>query len=143
MMALAIRAGLAYFLIVFGLGFLLGTFRVLVLLSQMPEAFAVMLELPLMLVLSWIVALRLIRRFRVPKRLAPRLVMGCLAFALLMLGEVAVSLLAFGRSLSEHLVHYTEARALLGLAGQIAFAMFPAIHLVFPGRKLPGSKEEN
>jgi ABC-type polysaccharide/polyol phosphate export permease len=53
--------------------------------------------------------------------------MGALAFALLMLAELALSMLAFGRSVSAHLALYRELPALLGLAGQIAFATFPVM----------------
>lgn len=134
-MGSAFRAGLSYFAIVFGLGFLFGIFRFLVLLPVMSETVAVVLELPPILFLSWIVARRLIRKFCVSAKLSSRLVMGCLAFALLMLGEAALSVFAFRRSFIEHLVHYTETSALLGLAGQVAFSMFPAIQLAVPTRK--------
>ena len=92
--------------------------------------FAVGLELPIMLALSWIVCRRLIACFDVAAILTPRLVMGGLAFGILMLAEMGVSTLLLGRSVSEHIEQYRELLTLLGLATQIAFAIFPALQLV-------------
>jgi low temperature requirement protein LtrA len=93
------------------------------------ETFLVMLELPIMLALSWIASSWLISRFNVPARLPSRLVMGGMAFALLMAAEICVSMFESGRSLSGHLAHYHYMPAMLGLAGQLAFAAFPATSL--------------
>ena len=83
-----------------------------------------------MLALSWIVCRRLIAVFDVAAMLTPRLVMGGLAFVILMLAEIGVSTLVLGRTVSEHVEQYRELLTLLGLAMQIAFAMFPTIQLV-------------
>ena len=45
----ALKAGVAYFGAGFGFGFLLGTFRILVLLPAIGEIFAVLLEVPIIL----------------------------------------------------------------------------------------------
>ncbi len=124
-LAVAALAGLAYFGVVFAVGFALGTLRVMVLLPRLGAALAVGLELPIMLALSWFACRWLIARFDVPATLVARLVMGTVAFVILMAAELGVSTLALGRSLSAHLDHYRELSAMLGLAGQIAFAMFP------------------
>ncbi len=123
----AAKAGLAYFGVVFAAGFLLGTLRVLFLIPRLGESSAVLLELPIMLAVSWMACRWLITRFDVPTALVARLVMGGLAFAVLMTAEVSVSVIGFGRTLSAHLEQYRQFPALIGLAGQIAFAMFPVI----------------
>jgi hypothetical protein len=125
----AIKAGIAYFATVFLAGFVLGTVRVLFLIPRMSEAAAVLIELPIMLTLSWVVARWLIARLGVPAVMTARVTMGGLAFALLMIAELGVSVFLLDRSLIEHLNHYTELSALLGLAGQIAFAAIPAAQL--------------
>ena len=125
----AAAAGAAYVGIVFAAGFLLGTLRVAVLAARIGETAAVMLELPIMLAISWIACRWLIARFDVAAILAPRLVMGGLAFAILILAEIGVSIVGFGRTFSDSLGHYRELAAMLGLAGQIAFAAFPALQL--------------
>ena len=125
----AFKAGLGYFVVAFGFGFLLGTVRMLVIVPAVGEMSAVMLEMPIMLAISWFSSRWLVGRFRVPDGLAPRLVMGGLAFALLMLAEAGLSILGFGRSLAEHLASYRQAASIMGLLGQLAFASFPAIQL--------------
>ncbi len=55
--------------------------------------------------------------------------MGSVAFALLMFGEAGVSIFAFGRTLAEHLAIYASARGVLELGPQLAFALFPLLHL--------------
>ena len=118
-------AGLAYFAVAFAAGFALGTVRVLVLIPRFgnPVA-AVVLELPVMLTVCWVACRWLIARFDVPASFSPRLVMGGVAFATLMIAELGVSFFGFGRTPFAHLEQYRQLPALLGLAGQIAFAGF-------------------
>ena len=124
-MTSALRAGLAYFALVFVTGFVLGTLRVLVIVPRFGDTGAVLLELPVMLALSWIACVWLIRRLAVPPGMRERLMMGGLAFALLMLGEIGVSVLGFGRTVAEHFASYQVIGAQLGLAAQICFALMP------------------
>lgn len=119
-------AGLTYFAVVFAAGFALGMLRVLFLIPRVGEIVAVLLELPVMLALSWVACRWLIVRLPNPTRIA-RMVMGGLAFTILMGAEFGISTFAFGRSISDHLNHYRELSALLGLVGQIASAAFPVL----------------
>ena len=50
----AVRAGLAYFAVVFAIGFALGTLRILMLIPQFGELASVLAALPLMLFTSWL-----------------------------------------------------------------------------------------
>ena len=124
-MTSALRAGLAYFALVFTIGFLLGTFRVLVVIPRLGDTGAVLLELPVMLALSWFACVWLTRRFAVPPAVRERLVMGGVAFALLMLGEIGVTIFGFGRTVAEHFAGYQAMGAQLGLAAQVCFALMP------------------
>lgn len=124
-MPVALPAGAAYFAIVFAIGFVLGTIRVMFIVPRFGEANAVLIELPVMLALSWISCAAIVRNFAVPPALVARLVVGAAAFALLMLAELGVSVFGFGRTVAEHVAAYEAASAQLGLAGQIAFALFP------------------
>ena len=125
----AIKAGILYFAIVFAAGFVLGTLRVFILLPLTGELAAVALELPVMLIISWLACRRLVARFSVPAMVSHRLAMGVLAFCLLILAEVGLSVLAFNRSGAEYLALLQTAPGLLGLAGQIAFGLFPLVRL--------------
>ena len=127
-MGRAIQAGVTYFLTVFAIGFALGTIRVLLVIPRIGETNAVLLELPLMLALSWLVCGWLVRHFVVTQAIPQRLAMGAIAFALLLLAELAVSVLGLGRTPAEHLASYQALGAQLGLAAQILFALMPAAH---------------
>ena len=117
--------GAAYAGLVFAAGFVLGTLRVLVLAPALGETGALLLELPVMLVISWLVARHLCARMSVPARLGPRLAMGGTAFLILMLLEVAIGILLFERGPSEAVA----ALAGPGLAAQALFGLFPALLL--------------
>lgn len=131
-MTSALRAGVVYFAIVFAVGFVLGTIRVLVLAPRLGETGGVAVELPVMLSVSWIVCGRLLERSSVRRRWGDRLAMGFVAFVLLMAAELGVSVLAFGRSVAEHLGTYRSGGAALGLAAQVIFAAFPLARMGFP-----------
>jgi hypothetical protein len=126
-MTRAATGGLFYFGLVFATGFALGTVRVLALIPRLGETVSVLIELPAMLAVSWIACRWVIARVGVPGTHAARVCMGGIAFAMLMLAEFGLSVLAFGRMPAEHLELYRDLPGLLGLAGQIAFAVFPLI----------------
>lgn len=125
--ARAIRAGIVYFAWVFAAGFVLGTARVLLLAPQLGELLATVLELPFMLAISWFACGKLIARFQVPPRTKLRLTMGAVAFALLMLAEVLLSVTLFNRSMNEFAEDLTTTHGMLGFAGQVLFALMPLI----------------
>lgn len=122
------KAAFTYFSAVFAVAFLLGAFRVLYVAPRFGPLHAVLLEVPLVLAFSWIVAGRCLRRWPVtaagPKAL---LAMGALAFLLLMLAEAGLAVLAFGQSPTSFLQAMGAPAGLLGLAGQIGFALIPAL----------------
>jgi hypothetical protein len=136
-MPAALKAGLTYFLVVFAAGFLLGTVRVLAIVPRLGETAAVVLELPLMLGVSWVASRRLVGRFEVPPTIQARVVMGAVAFALLMAAELGVAILAFGRTAAEHAASYASARGALGLAAQIGFALLPLLQTMAVARWRP------
>ncbi|MEG3143317.1 hypothetical protein U1839_01505 [Sphingomonas sp. RT2P30] len=127
-----IAAALAYFAIVFGLGFLLGTIRVLFVIPRIGETAAVLVELPVMLAASWVAAGWCVRRFAVPPQTSPRLAMGLLAFALVMVAEFGLAVLLFGQTPAQHFAGYRHFAAAAGLAAQGAYALFPALRRAVP-----------
>jgi hypothetical protein len=124
-MTAAFRAGGAYFAVVFAVGFVLGTIRVLGIVPRIGETNAVLLELPLMITLSWFACAWLVRRFAVSPGVVPRLGMGGVAFTMLMLGELGASVFGLERTIAEHFASYRSVAAQLGLAAQLGFALFP------------------
>ena len=126
-MVAAIRAGIAYAIVVFLIGFGLGTFRVLLLIPQVGETVAVSLETPLMLAASWFVSRWCVDLLDVPRRVGARAVMGVVAFTVLMLAELGLSALVFGRSEAEFAVSYASLPGAIGLTAQMMFAIVPVM----------------
>jgi hypothetical protein len=74
--AQSIKAGLAYFALVFGAGFVLGVLRVSFLVPRFGERIAELGEMPLMLAVIVIAARFIMRRFAVPFSMAARIGTG-------------------------------------------------------------------
>lgn len=131
-MSRSLRAGALYFAIVFAIGFVLGTIRVLAIVPTAGDVVAVLIELPILLTLAWIVCARVMHRNQVPRRCGPRLVVAASSLLLLVTAEFALSLWLFGNSAGAYLDSMTTPHGAIGLAGQVAFALFPVIQLVTP-----------
>jgi hypothetical protein len=67
-----IKAGLSYFTLVFGAGFVLGALRVTLLVPRLGERMAELSEMPLMFAVIVFAARFVIRRFTVPSSIAVR-----------------------------------------------------------------------
>ena len=117
-------AGLAYWAMVFALGFGLGTIRVLWLAPQVGLIPATLMELPVMLAASWLASGWLVRRFAITGA-GEALVAGGLACALLMGAECALGVAMMGMTPAQWLAEFRQPHALLGLAGQVVFALMP------------------
>lgn len=122
-MNLVLLTGMVYVTAVFAAGFVLGVLRTLVLMPLLGELGAVLVELPVILSIAWWVCTRILRRW--PLLPPAAAAMGAVAFLLLMAAEAGLSMLLAGRSLAEHLALYAQLPHQLGLAGQLAFALFP------------------
>ena len=128
-MNVSIRAGAAYFVLVFALGFALGTLRVLLLAPRSGELYSVLLELPIMLTASWLLCRWLIRCYEIPAQHRERFLMGGVAFGMLLIAELTLATMLFDRSVAEHIANYSLPAGAIGLAGQLAFAVFPVVQL--------------
>jgi hypothetical protein len=117
-------AAISYWALIFVLGFVLGTVRVLWLAPLVGALPATALELPVMLAASWWAAGWLVRRFGIAEG-AEALAMGVMAFALLMLAECWLAVALSGQTPAQWIAGFGEPHALLGLAGQVMFALMP------------------
>ena len=120
-------AAFAYWAVVFAAGSILGTLRVFAISPLFGEVTSVALEIPVMLAVSWIASRGICRRLNVPARLAPRIFMGGVAFALLIAAELILSVYVFGQGVGAWVGSLGTAAGLLGLAGQVGFGLIPAI----------------
>lgn len=117
-------AAAAYWGIVFALGFVLGTVRVLWLAPLVGLIPATLLELPIILAASWFAAGWILRRFAIADW-REALTLGVLAFVLLMAAECALASALMGQTPAQWLADLARPHALFGLAGQAAFALMP------------------
>jgi len=123
----AIRAGVAYFAVVFAAGFVLGTIRTLFLAPRIGPLAAVLVELPLMLAIAWFICRWLVRRLGLGDGWTTRLSMGVLAFVLLLAAELVLSLVLFGGTAVGFIASLGTPEGAAGLAGQLAFAAIPLL----------------
>lgn len=123
----AVRAGILYFAMVFAAGFVLGTIRTLVLAPRIGALGAVLTEFPLMLIIAGMACLWLVRRFDIGSAWTERLLMGVVAFVLLMVAELILSLVVFGGTAAGFVASFGTPEGAIGLAGQVAFAAMPLL----------------
>ncbi len=118
------NAAIVYWAMVFALGFVLGTVRVLWVIPLVGLMPATLLELPIILAASWLAAGWLVRRFGIAGG-GEALAVGALAFAILMAAECALAGVLTGQTPAQWLADLRQPHALLGLAGQVVFALMP------------------
>lgn len=121
-------AGFFYFLIVGAAGIALGVLREMFVTPQFGKTFAVILEVPLMLMLAWYSCRMLLRLVGVSHHMALRLLMGVTGFVLLLAMEQALAMaLAMAIGSTSQKLAFTQwpIADYIGLAGQVAFGLFP------------------
>lgn len=125
-MTRAIRAGFAYFALVFAVAFLLGIVRTLWIAPELGATNAVLVELPLMLAVSWFVARWLVPRMAIGSA-AEQLMMGVTAFATLMLAELGLAVLLLDQTFAIWFGELFGIPGILGFLGQIGFGAIPLL----------------
>ena len=115
---------LAYFGIVFGMGFVLGPVRVLWLVPRVGERWAELIEAPVMLTVIVLAARWLVRRFPADRRIS-YLWWGLGALALVIAAELTVVLALRGLTLSEYLTTRDPVAGGVYLANLALFAIMP------------------
>jgi hypothetical protein len=121
-----LKASLLYFISVFGVGFVLGTVRVLLVVPRLGARWAELLELPLMLVASVYFARLVVRRFG-PFASSRCLVIGIIALALLLATELGLTVLVQGQTLPQYLASRDAVSGVAYLLSLAAFALMPLL----------------
>ena len=118
-----IAIGLAYFIIIFSFAFGLGVARGFLIAPLIGETAAVILEVLIVLLASQIVARRFVHKQ--PFSLVQLLLIGAIAFALTMVAEAGLAGVIRDQSPGQWANTLTTPLGLVGLAGQIGFALMP------------------
>ena len=96
-----LKASGAYFVLVFGAGFILGIFRTLFLVPRLGVRYAELLEMPVMFVVIFVSAKWIVQRFKL-RSFGSQLIVGLIALALMIGIEFSVVLKLRGLSLGDY-----------------------------------------
>jgi hypothetical protein len=121
------KAGITYFALVFGAGFVLGSIRVPFLVPRLGERVAELIEMPFMFVVVLVAARFIIRRFALPANVLARLGTGLLALGLLVATEVLLAVALQDRTLGEYVVSRDPVSGIVYLAMLALFAVMPLV----------------
>jgi len=122
-----IKAGLAYFALVFGAGFILGSVRVPFLVPRLGERIAELIETPFMFVVVLLSARFIARRFALAAAISARLAVGLLALGLLLAAEFFMAAAIQDRSLGEYIASRDPVSGTVYLAMLVLFSLMPLI----------------
>jgi hypothetical protein len=122
-----IKAGIAYFSLVFGAGFVMGTIRVPFLVPRLGERMAELTEMPFMLVVIVLAARFITQRFALPTTALVRLSAGFLALGLLVAAELLLAVALQDRSLGEYVGSRDPVSGTVYLAMLALFAAMPLL----------------
>ena len=128
-----LRAGIVYFLIVFGAGFALALVRLPFLVPRFGVRTAELVEMPVMLALIIWSSRHLAHRNSTLSR-GSRLLCGLVAFALLVCAELLVAYALGSRSLTEYIASRDPVSGSIYLASLLFFAVAPALWSSRPER---------
>ncbi len=122
-----IKAGLCYFALVFGTGFVLGSIRVPFLVPRLGVRAAELIEMPLMLVAIVVAARYVANRFALAPSCRTRLATGCLALALLIAAELLLTVVIQDQSIAQYIASRDPVSGGVYLAMLLLFALMPSI----------------
>jgi len=124
-----LQAGLLYFAIVLGTGFVLGVVRVPFLVPRIGERWAELAEMPLMALVIYIAAGHVLRRFPEVASPGKSLLAGLLALALMVAAELGLATVLQDRTLAEFIASRDKVSGSVYVALLVVFALMPRFRL--------------
>ena len=122
-----LKAGALYFAVVFGAGFVLGPIRTVWVVPRLGARIAELLEAPIMLVITIVVARLIVLKFAVPFTLSSRLDMGGIGLGLMLIAEFTLVLSLRGLSIRDYLAAPDPVAATVYYAMLGVFAVLPLL----------------
>ncbi len=122
-----LKAGILYFAVVFGAGFVLGPIRILWAVPRFGTRMAELMETPFMLPVIIVAARWIVRRLALPSIPSSRLGMGCIALGLMVVAEFTLVLWLRGLSISEYLASRDPVSGTVYYAMLAVFAIMPLL----------------
>jgi hypothetical protein len=122
-----LNAGVLYFALVFGAGFVLGTIRTLWIVPRVGTRTAELMETPLMLVVTIVAARWTVLRLALPSVPSARLGMGGIALVLLLVAEFTLVLWLRGLTIREYLASRDPVAGTVYYVMLAVFAIMPLL----------------
>ena len=122
-----LKAGVIYFALVFGAGFVLAVIHLLWVVPHFGMRMTELMETPIMFVVTLVVARWIVRRLAVPPTLSSRLGMGCIALALLLVAEFTLVVWLQGLSVSDYLAIQDPVSRMVYYVKFGVFAIMPLV----------------
>jgi len=122
-----VKAGVLYFALVFGAGFLLGTIRTLWAVPRFGTRIAELMEMPLILIVTIVAARWTLVHLSVPSVSSARLGMGCIALILMLVAEFGFVLWIRGLSIRQY---FATRDPVSGTMYYVMLAVFAALPLL-------------
>jgi hypothetical protein len=126
-----LKAGVLYFALVFGVGFVLGTIRTLWVVPRVGTRMAELMETPVMLVVIIVASRWVVLHLAVPWAPTARLGMGGIALCLLVIAEFGLVLWLRGLSIREYLATRDPVS---GTVYDVMLGVFAIMPLLVAGR---------
>ena len=126
-----LKAGVLYFIITFGAGFILGPIRILWVAPHFGTRMAELIEMPVMLIVIFYSARWVVRYFKIQPAVTIRLGIGCLALGLMLITEFTFVLWLRGLTISDYLSSRDPVSGTVYCTSLVVFALMP----VFAGKR--------
>ncbi|HYW37514.1 MAG TPA: hypothetical protein VE957_05325 [Terriglobales bacterium] len=122
-----VKAGVLYFALVFGAGFVLGTIRTLWVVPRFGTRMAELMEMPIMLAITIVAARWTVLRLSAPIMWSARLEMGCVALVLMLIAEFGFVLWIRGISIRDYLATRDPVSGTVYYLMLVLFAVMPLL----------------
>ena len=128
-MSKTIKAGIIYFTIVLGTGFVLGVFRVPFLVPRIGERWAELAEMPIMATVIYFAAGYILRRFPEIRYPGRALMAGLLALVLSVATELGLATVLQDQTLTEFISSRDKVSGSVYVALLLVFAVMPRLRI--------------
>jgi hypothetical protein len=122
-----LKAGVLYFMLVFGAGFVLGPIRILYLVPRLGTRTAELMEMPMMLAVVMFAARWVVWWLTLPPTPSKRLGVGCVALGLLLGAESTLVLWLRGLTIDEYFTNRDPVAGTVYLVMLGIFAIMPLL----------------
>jgi hypothetical protein len=122
-----IEAGLVYFALVFGLGFLLGSIRVPFIVPRIGQRYAELIEMPFMLLGIVLAAQFIFSYFTMPNTMLTYICVGLIALILVIMAELLLVIVLQRSTIKQYLKNRDPISGTAYIALLIIFAVMPLI----------------